>query len=96
MSNTIIENIRDLQDKQTKLIRLLDMQLRIPVSIENNNIIISKEEFIQRYSNKGNAVNQLMSAIADFVDLGVIGENMIFKSTAKQVRELLMNLKLII
>lgn len=72
------------------------MQLRIPISIENNNVIISKDEFIRGYSNKGNVINQLMSAVADFVDLSIIGDNLIFKSTAKQVRELLMNLKLII
>jgi hypothetical protein len=76
--------------------RLLNMQLRIPISIENNNVIISKDEFIRGYSNKGNVINQLMSAVADFVDLSIIGDNLIFKSTAKQVRELLMNLKLII
>ena len=89
------DQLKALMEKQKISSRLLNLQLGIPVSIQNNTIKLSKEEFRNRLTKRGNSASQIMHAIADGISLETIGENLIWPLNAEETKELLLSLNLI-
>lgn len=87
--------MKEIAVKQKRTLRLLSLQCGVSQSIEKNTIELSKEEFRERYKNKGNGANQIMEALADFVSLKTIGENLIWPQGPEKTKQLLLSLKLI-
>ena len=56
---------------------------------------LSKEEFRNRLTKRGNSASQIMHAIADGISLETIGENLIWPLNAEETKELLLSLNLI-
>lgn len=71
--NSIHNDLAELRDTQQKMrisIRLTNLYLKIPVSVEENKITMSQKEISEQFANrKGNTADIIYRAIANFVSI---------------------------